>query len=165
VIVWRNDKFLVEDIITENFSAVIISPGPRRPSESGHSNQAVRLCIENQIPLLGVCLGHQAIGEYYGAQLVESQRIVHGKASAIKHDGLGVFKDLPEIIDVGRYHSLSLDRSQLSSELVVTAETLDDSEVMGIRHKNLLIEGVQFHPESILTDCGKLIVKNFYDSI
>jgi anthranilate synthase/aminodeoxychorismate synthase-like glutamine amidotransferase len=142
-------------------SHIIISPGPCTPRESGISNDVVRH-FAGRVPLLGVCLGHQCIAYVYGARIVRARRIMHGKTSLIRHDGLGVFRGLPNPLTATRYHSLIIEEGTLPAELVVSATCADDpSEIMGIRHRSQPIEGVQFHPESFLTPTGYKLLANF----
>jgi len=162
--VWRNDSFTIEDLHHFNPDKVLISPGPGRPQNSGQSPKVVGWCATNKVPLLGVCLGHQAIGEYFSVKLQKASRVVHGKTSWIEHDGKGLYQGLAPQIEVGRYHSLALNKESVPRELIITATTLDDGEVMGLRHRELPIHSVQFHPESILTPCGPQLLKNFIDA-
>jgi anthranilate synthase/aminodeoxychorismate synthase-like glutamine amidotransferase len=157
--VFRNDKVTIEEIEKLNPSRLLISPGPCTPSEAGVSIKAIQH-FSSHIPVLGVCLGHQSIGEAFGGQTVRANRIMHGKTSPMHHDGGGVFSDLPDPFDGMRYHSLIVEESDLPDCLIVTART-DQGELMGVRHKTLLVEGVQFHPESIMTPAGVLLLKNF----
>lgn len=156
----RNDAVSVEQIGNLRPGAVVISPGPGVPSDAGISLELVRWCQDNAIPLLGVCLGHQAIGEAFGARVVRAGQIMHGKTSMIHHSGVGVLSGLPDPFEATRYHSLVLDPATIPSELAVTATT-DDGVVMGVRHVSAAIEGVQFHPESILSQDGKKLLANF----
>ena len=142
---------------------IVISPGPKRPEHAGISVEVIRK-FGNRIPILGVCLGHQTIGYAFGGRIVQAKRLMHGKVSKIKHDGSRLFKGVPNPFEATRYHSLSVDRASLPGCLRVTAETTDaDREIMGLQHKEYPIFGVQFHPESILTPHGKLIIKNFLE--
>lgn len=163
--IWRNDEFSKKDLKSFHPKAVLISPGPARPQDSGLTPYVVEWCVANKVPLLGVCLGHQAIGEYFGAQLIRAQKVVHGKISTITHDGLGVFEGLEEELEVGRYHSLALKCVGFPRELKITSQTIDDQEIMGLRHNSLNIEGIQFHPESLLTPQGKKMLRNFFDRV
>jgi anthranilate synthase component II len=158
-VVFRNDAIDVAGIRAQRPDAVIISPGPGRP-ESGGVSLAVVVELAGEIPLLGVCLGHQCIGQAYGGRVVQAPVLMHGKTSAIFHTGTGIFTDLPNPFEATRYHSLVLDRDSLPDVLEVTAET-SDGVVMGIRHRQLGVEGVQFHPESILTTDGPRLLGNF----
>ncbi|MBU0691627.1 aminodeoxychorismate/anthranilate synthase component II [bacterium] len=156
-----NDKITARDILELKPSGLIISPGPGRPKESGRLPSLVTDLFE-QLPILGVCLGHQMIAECFGGKLTSAKQIIHGKASRIFHDGRGVFKDIPSPTEAGRYHSLAVDETSLPDCLNVTART-EDGEIMGLRHRELPIESVQFHPESILTPDGDALIKNFID--
>jgi anthranilate synthase component 2 len=158
-VVFRNDAIDIAGIRAEEPDAVIISPGPGRP-ESGGVSLAVVAELAGEIPLLGVCLGHQCIGQAYGGRVVSAPILMHGKTSAISHTGTGIFTDLPNPFEATRYHSLVLDRDSLPDVLEITAET-SDGVVMGIRHRDLGVEGVQFHPESILTTDGPRLLGNF----
>jgi anthranilate synthase component 2 len=161
-VVFRNDAIDVAGIRAVRPDAVIISPGPGRPENSGVS-LAVVSELGGEIPLLGVCLGHQCIGQAFGGLVVAAPVLMHGKTSAISHDGRGIFADLPNPFEATRYHSLVLDRDSLPEVLEITAETAD-GVVMGLRHRELGIEGVQFHPESILTPTGPKLLANFLDA-
>ncbi len=158
-VVYRNDAIDIAGIRAEAPDAVIISPGPGRPENSGVSLEAVT-ALAGEIPLLGVCLGHQCIGQAYGGRVVQAPVLMHGKTSAIFHTGAGVFADLPNPFEATRYHSLIVERDSLPDVLEVTAETADGI-VMGLRHRPTGIEGVQFHPESILTPEGPGLLANF----
>jgi anthranilate synthase/aminodeoxychorismate synthase-like glutamine amidotransferase len=144
-----------------DISHLVISPGPGRPAGAGISLEVVRN-FAGLLPILGVCLGHQTIGQAFGAKLVHANRLMHGKSSKISHDKSGVFKGLPDSFEAVRYHSLALDRDTLPGDLAVTA-TADDGEIMGIRHREYNIEGVQFHPESFGTLGGEVVFANFLD--
>jgi anthranilate synthase component II len=157
VSVFRNDAITVEEVGALEPDRLVISPGPGRPTDAGISVELVRR-LGPEVPTLGVCLGHQAIVEAFGGHVGRAQALLHGKSSVIRHDGMGVFADLPEEIEVGRYHSLAA--RDVPEELVVTATT-DDGEVMGVRHREHRIEGVQFHPESVLTPHGPELAANF----
>lgn len=158
--VYRNDKITVEKVKQKNPSHIIISPGPGFPRNAGISEDVI-MKLGDSIPIMGVCLGHQAIGEVYGGKVVHARELVHGKASDIQLDGnCELFGSLPEKIRAGRYHSLIVDRESLPADLIITAGT-DDGEIMGLRHKSYPVYGIQFHPESILTSCGKTIIRNF----
>jgi anthranilate synthase component 2 len=156
---FRNDEITLEEITAMAPDRICISPGPCSPKEAG-------ICISvlqhfaGKIPLLGVCLGHQAIGEAFGGKVIRAQQVMHGKTSAIAHTGVGVFQNIPSPYTVIRYHSLAIERASLPDCLEVTAWT-DDGEIMGVRHKELDVQGVQFHPESILSEHGHLLLKNF----
>ena len=160
VLVRRNDKLTVEDVedLAPQLDGIVISPGPCTPGEAGISVPLVRR-LAGTVPILGVCLGHQAIGAAFGGRITRAPRLMHGKVSMIAHDGVGVFAGLPNPFQATRYHSLIVERSTLPSELEVTAEA--DGLVMGLRHRTLPIEGVQFHPESILTPTGNDLLANF----
>jgi anthranilate synthase/aminodeoxychorismate synthase-like glutamine amidotransferase len=157
--VFRNDEIASEDIAAMKPGGIVISPGPCTPHEAGVSLAAVRE-FAGKIPILGVCLGHQAIGQAFGGEIVRAGRIVHGKTSAISHAGLGVFRGLPSPFTATRYHSLAIRRSTLPDCLEVTAQS-EDGEIMGVRHREFAVEGVQFHPESFLTEHGHALLKNF----
>jgi anthranilate synthase/aminodeoxychorismate synthase-like glutamine amidotransferase len=157
--VFRNDKVTVEEIEEREPTHIVISPGPCTPKEGGISNEVIRH-FAGKVPLLGVCLGHQCIGHTFGAEVVRAPRLMHGKTSLIHHDGRGVFEGLSNPFEATRYHSLIVKEDTLPDEFEVTARTEQD-ELMGIRHKTMAIEGVQFHPESILTDEGPRLLKNF----
>jgi anthranilate synthase/aminodeoxychorismate synthase-like glutamine amidotransferase len=160
-VVKRNDEITVEEIGTMGVTKMVISPGPCTPSEAGITVPAIRRWGET-IPTLGVCLGHQAIGEAYGGKIVRARTLMHGKTSRITHDGKGLFKDLPNPMEVMRYHSLVVETDSLPGELEVVARSKDDpSEIHSIRHREYPVWGVQFHPESILTQNGKDILRNF----
>jgi anthranilate synthase/aminodeoxychorismate synthase-like glutamine amidotransferase len=159
-IVHRNDRITVDEAIELAPDGVLLSPGPGRPETSGIICDAVTAFAAIGTPVLGVCLGHQAIGHVYGAAVVRAPQLMHGKTSAIEHDGAGVFAGLPSPLTATRYHSLVLDPATLPDELEVTARSAD-GVVMGVRHREVDVEGVQFHPESILTGCGHELLKNF----
>ena len=159
----RNDKITIAEIDDLLPEAIVVSPGPKRPEEAGISVELIRK-LGPKIPILGVCLGHQAIGTAFGAQVVGAKRIMHGKVSAIQHDGKTIFKGLENPFFATRYHSLAVEPSTLPPELEVSA-TADDGTVMGLRHRNYPIEGVQFHPESFLTSCGKKLLENFVNRV
>jgi len=157
--VYRNDEITLEGIAQRSPSHLVISPGPCAPEQAGISVAAIRHFM-GRLPILGVCLGHQSIGAALGARIVRAQQLMHGKTSAITTTGEGVFAGLPERFLVNRYHALAIDRATCPSELVVTARS-DDGEIMGVRHRSLPLQGVQFHPESILTEHGHALFKNF----
>jgi anthranilate synthase/aminodeoxychorismate synthase-like glutamine amidotransferase len=159
--VYRNDKITVKEIEDLSPKAIIISPGPGRPDDAGISKKVIEK-FAGKIPILGVCLGHQCIAEVYGAKVVQGDRIMHGKVSDIYHNGKGIFKDIPSPFTATRYHSLVVKPGTLKEPLELTAWT-SEKEIMGLRHKEMKIWGVQFHPESILTDKGKNILKNFLE--
>jgi anthranilate synthase/aminodeoxychorismate synthase-like glutamine amidotransferase len=160
VTVRRNDDIDVGGI-TGRFDAIVISPGPGRPADAGLTPQIVRAC-SGRLPILGVCLGCQAIGEVFGGRIVRARRLMHGKTSQIEHDGAGLFTGVENPFEATRYHSLVLDPESVPSILDVTA-TADDGAIMGLRHRTEPTVGVQFHPESILTKAGKSILKNFLE--
>ena len=157
--VHRNDQISLDQIRGLKPERILISPGPCSPCESGLSNDIIRTFGE-AIPLLGVCLGHQCIGHVFGANVVVNYRMMHGKTSPVKHNGRELFEGLPNPFQATRYHSLVIQPDSVPPQLEITAET-DEGEIMGIRHKTLPIWGVQFHPESILTENGRVILKNF----
>ncbi|MCD6079028.1 MAG: glutamine amidotransferase of anthranilate synthase [Ramlibacter sp.] len=159
--VFRNDEITIEQIAAREPDRLVISPGPCSPAEAGISVAAIRH-FAGKLPILGVCLGHQAIGAALGGKIVRAQRLMHGKTSEITTTREGVFAGLPERFTVNRYHSLAIQRESCPAELKVTAWT-EDGEIMGVRHKTLAIEGVQFHPESILTEHGHAMLKNFLE--
>jgi anthranilate synthase component 2 len=155
----RNDELTVDEIERMSPARVVLSPGPCTPNEAG-------VCLDligrfaGRVPILGVCLGHQAIGQAFGGKVVHAKELMHGKVSRIHHSGAGVFRGLPTPYDATRYHSLAIERASCPADLEVTAWT-EDGEIMGVRHRKLAVEGVQFHPESILTEHGHALLKNF----
>ena len=157
----RNDQITVEGIRELKPDHLVLSPGPCSPTEAGICVEAIQH-FAGKVPLLGVCLGHQAIGAALGGKVVRAQVQMHGKASTIRTDQQGVFRGLPEQFSVIRYHSLAIERASLPAELMVTA-TSEDGEIMGVRHRELAVEGVQFHPESILSEHGHALLKNFLE--
>jgi anthranilate synthase/aminodeoxychorismate synthase-like glutamine amidotransferase len=159
VVVYRNDEIDVPALAALKPQRLLISPGPCTPEKAGISIAAIRY-FSNLIPVLGVCLGHQAIGEAFGGETVRAGRIMHGKTSPITHDGRGIFTGLPQSFDAMRYHSLVVNEEKLPACLLVTARS-DQGELMGLRHRELPVEGVQFHPESIMTPAGVALLKNF----
>jgi anthranilate synthase component 2 len=159
VVVRASDEITVEEARALAPDRLVISPGPGRPADAGRSVELVR-ALGPRVPVLGVCLGHQAIVEAYGGRIGQARELRHGKTSVVRHDGLGIFSRLPEAIRVGRYHSLAA--TAVPDALVVSART-DDGEVMGIRHRSYPIEGVQFHPESVLTPDGPRMIQRFLD--
>ena len=158
----RNDQISIEEIESLNPKKIVISPGPCTPDKAGISIEAIRN-FAGKIPLLGVCLGHQSVGAAFGGEVVKAGKLMHGKTSEVRHDGKTLFKGLPNPFTATRYHSLVLNRKTLPDCFEITAES-DDNEIMGIRHKELSVEGVQFHPESILTTHGKDLLKNFIEN-
>ncbi|PGS49476.1 aminodeoxychorismate/anthranilate synthase component II [Bacillus sp. AFS041924] len=159
LIVKRNDEITLEEIEALAPSYLMISPGPCTPNEAGISLKAIEH-FAGKIPILGVCLGHQSIAQVFGGDVVRAERLMHGKTSAITHEGLGLFRDLPSPIDVTRYHSLIVKKETFPEDLQITAWT-NEGEIMALKHKTLPIEGVQFHPESIMSQFGKEMLRNF----
>ncbi|MBS0323750.1 MAG: aminodeoxychorismate/anthranilate synthase component II [Proteobacteria bacterium] len=159
--VYRNDAITLEQIEALQPRRIVISPGPCSPNEAGISVATLQR-FAGKVPLLGVCLGHQAIGQAFGGHVVRARQVMHGKTSPVRHTGTGVFTGLPDPLTVTRYHSLAIERKTLPDCLEITAWTNDD-EIMGVRHKSLAVEGVQFHPESILTERGHALLRNFLD--
>ena len=159
-VVHRNDVLSAADVVTQNPAGIVISPGPGTPDKAGISLDIVAAAAEHGIPLLGVCLGHQSIGQHFGGKVVQAPSIMHGKVGDIRHQGAGVFEGLPSPLKATRYHSLVVDRAGLPDCLEVTAETEDDI-IMGLQHRELPIHGVQFHPESIATEHGHALLRNF----
>ena len=155
----RNDKITLKEIEQKQPEKIVVSPGPRRPEDAGISYDVIKHFWES-IPILGVCLGHQCVGYSYGGSIVGDGEIMHGKTSLISHDGKGVFNGLPNPFEAIRYHSLAVYKDDLPEELEVTAWT-DNGLIMGVRHVNFPVEGIQFHPESIMTGVGKYLLKNF----
>jgi anthranilate synthase component II len=158
-LVHRSDALTLDEIVALDPDAVLISPGPGRPSDAGLSNSVIEH-FAGRRPVLGVCLGHQCIGEVFGGEVVRAGEVMHGKTSLIRHRSAGVFAGLPNPLEATRYHSLVVDRSSVPDVLEITAET-DDGTVMGLRHREVDVEGVQFHPESILTVSGHDLMRNF----
>ena len=162
----RNDQIGVDQVVATDASHVMISPGPCTPNEAGISMAAIEALAGNK-PILGVCLGHQSIGQVFGGEIVHARKIMHGKTSPVFHNGVGVFAGLESPFIATRYHSLVIDRDSVPDCLEVTAWTEDDDggidEIMGVRHREMQIEGVQFHPESILTDNGHALLRNFLE--
>jgi len=161
-LVLRHDEATLEEMVALDPAAVLVSPGPGRPEDAGVSNAAIAEFGGQGVPVLGVCLGHQCIGQLYGGRVVRAAQVMHGKTSPIHHTGAGVFAGLPTPFEATRYHSLVVDRDSVPDCLEITAET-DDGVVMGLRHRDLPVEGVQFHPESILTEGGHKLLQNFLD--
>lgn len=161
VVVWRNDKISVEEVITKNPMGIIISPGPCTPDGAGICLDLVK-AVAGKIPLLGVCLGHQTIGQVFGGNVVRAPKVMHGKTSMITHNGTGIFEGIPSPYQAARYHSLTVDKNTLPTCFDATA-TSDDGLLMAIKHKEYELYGVQFHPESIASDHGHSLLKNFLD--
>ncbi|GAC1624726.1 MAG: aminodeoxychorismate/anthranilate synthase component II [Candidatus Acidiferrum sp.] len=157
--VHRNDKISVEEIVRRRPDRIVISPGPCTPNEAGISVELIQR-LKGKLPILGVCLGHQAIGAAFGGEIVRAPKLFHGKTSEIQHDRKGIFRKLKNPFTATRYHSLIVEKKSFPRELIITAET-GDGIIMGLRHRRYKIEGVQFHPESILTESGKQLLKNF----
>lgn len=159
--VYRNDKITLSEIESMKPDRIVISPGPCTPKEAGISVNLIKH-FAGRTPILGVCLGHQSIGYAFGGEIVHAKKLMHGKTSIINHDGKTIFKNLPNPFEATRYHSLVIEKEGIPDELEISAET-DDGEIMGVRHKEYIIEGVQFHPESILTKVGKDLLRNFLE--
>jgi anthranilate synthase component 2 len=157
--VHRNDAITLDQIAAWAPEKIVVSPGPCTPTEAGISVATIQR-FAGKIPILGVCLGHQAIGQAFGGRIVRAQRVMHGKISPVTHDGRGVFAGLPSPFDVTRYHSLAIERATFPPCLEISA-TADDGEIMGVRHREFAVEGVQFHPEAILTEHGHALLANF----
>ncbi len=157
--VYRNDAISVSEALELEPTHLVISPGPGRPEDAGVSLDMIEAFAE-RVPLLGVCLGHQCLVNYFGGNIVRAERLMHGKTSMVRHDGKTIYDDLSQPFEVGRYHSLCAEHESLPDELVLTAET-ERGEIMGVRHKTLPLEGVQFHPESVLTPEGDALMANF----
>ena len=157
--VMRNDKITSSDILKKRYSKIVISPGPGNPNQSGNCLKIVKT-LYKKIPILGVCLGHQIIGQVFGSNIIQAKKLMHGKTSKIFSKKIGILKNLPKKFDATRYHSLIIDKKSLSKDLEITAET-ENGLIMGIRHKKYHVHGVQFHPESIKTKLGIKILKNF----
>jgi len=162
--VFRNDAAGCDELFARRPAGVVISPGPGEPGDAGVSVAMVHACAERGVPLLGVCLGHQAIGLAFGGRIVRARSIMHGKVSPISHDGRGVFAGLPSPFEATRYHSLVIEEASCPAVLEISART-PDGEIMAVRHRERPIEGVQFHPESILTTCGKQLLANFLERV
>ncbi len=160
--VLRNDAATAEEALAIGAAAIILSPGPCAPDQAGICLKLIRLSAERRVPLLGVCLGHQAIGQEFGGKVIRAPQPMHGKVSPVTHDNSGVFAGLPSPFNATRYHSLIVERSSLPADLTITAETADGL-IMGLAHKTLPIHGVQFHPESIASEHGHDILRNFLD--
>lgn len=157
---FRNDKITIAEIEKLKPAHIVISPGPKEPKDAGISCNVIRH-FAGKIPILGVCLGMQSIGYVFGGKIVRAKNLMHGKTSKIYHDGKTIFKGLKNPFTATRYHSLVVERESLPDVLEISANTKEDDEIMGLRHKELKVEGVQFHPESILSECGKDLLKNF----
>jgi anthranilate synthase/aminodeoxychorismate synthase-like glutamine amidotransferase len=157
--VFRNDELGVDEIERMSCSHIVISPGPCTPNEAGITLALIER-MAGRVPILGVCLGHQAIGQAFGGKVVRAKQVMHGKVSRIRHDGAGVFEEIPDPFVATRYHSLVVARESLPDCLAVTAES-EDGEIMGLRHRSLAVEGVQFHPEALLTEHGHKMLQNF----
>jgi len=157
----RNDQITVDAVAALAPERIVISPGPCTPNEAGVTLELIRR-LAGRIPILGVCLGHQAIGQAFGGRIVRAPRVMHGKVSRVHHDGQGVFAGIPNDFVATRYHSLVIERGTLPGCLAVSAES-DDGDIMGVRHRTLAVEGVQFHPEALLTEHGHALLKNFLD--
>jgi len=157
----RNDKITSKDIVYKRYNKIVISPGPGNPNQSGNCLDILKN-LHKDIPFLGVCLGHQIIGQFFGSKIVQAKKLMHGKTSKIKSKKIGILKNLPITFEATRYHSLIIDKKSLSKDLEITAET-KDGLIMGVQHKKFNIHGVQFHPESIKTKLGIKILKNFID--
>ena len=157
----RNDKITSKDIVNKRYNKIVISPGPGNPNQSGNCLDILKN-LHKDIPFLGVCLGHQIIGQVFGSKIVQAKKLMHGKTSTIKSKKIGILKNLPITFEATRYHSLIIDKKSLSKDLEITAET-EDGLIMGVQHKKFNIHGVQFHPESIKTKLGIKILKNFID--
>ena len=155
----RNDKITAKDIKKNNYNKIVISPGPGNPSQSGNCINILK-SLHKEMPFLGVCLGHQIIGQVFGSKIIQAKKLMHGKISKIKSKKIGILKNLPKTFEATRYHSLIIDKKTLSDSLEITAET-EDGLIMGVQHKVYNIHGVQFHPESIKTKLGIKILKNF----
>ncbi|MCL4427648.1 MAG: aminodeoxychorismate/anthranilate synthase component II [Deltaproteobacteria bacterium] len=159
-VVFRNDAIDISDIIKMNPEKIVISPGPKSPVEAGITVEVIKN-FYSKIPILGVCLGHQAIGYAFGAEIIRAKNVMHGKVSSIKHDSSFIYKDVPSPFEATRYHSLVINKKNLPDIINITAISLDDDEIMGIEVKGSKVYGVQFHPESVLTSFGKQIINNF----
>ena len=155
----RNDKINSKEIVRKNYNKIVISPGPGNPNQSGNCINILKTLYQ-ELPFLGVCLGHQIIGQVFGSKIVQAKKLMHGKTSKIRSKKTGILKNLPKTFEATRYHSLIIEKKSLSKDLIITAET-DDGIIMGVQHKKFNIHGVQFHPESIKTKLGIKILKNF----
>ena len=166
--VYRNDKITLNELLAKQPDGILLSPGPCTPEESGVCLEILRWALEpnsRTMPIFAVCLGHEAIGTVCGSPIVRAQKIMHGKSSPIHHDGKGLYNGIPQSFRAIRYHSLVIDKNQPPANFIVSATSEDDHEIMGVRHISLPIEGVQFHPESVLTEHGLKIVENFVNQI
>ena len=155
----RNDKISSKEIVRKNYNKIVISPGPGNPNQSGNCINILKT-LHQELPFLGVCLGHQIIGQVFGSKIIQAKKLMHGKTSKIRSKKTGILKNLPKTFEATRYHSLIIEKKSLSKDLEITAET-DDGIIMGVQHKKFNIHGVQFHPESIKTKLGMKILKNF----
>jgi anthranilate synthase component 2 len=161
VVVRRNDEITVPEVEALAPHAIVVSPGPSRPKHAGISLELIAR-LAGRVPILGVCLGHQAIGQAFGGRVVRAHQVMHGKVSRVRHDGKGLFRGLPREFQATRYHSLAVERASLPTCLTITAQS-DDGEIMGLRHGRLAVEGVQFHPEALLTEHGHQMLQNFIE--
>ncbi len=159
--VYRNQALSPERLLAQKPTAIVLSPGPGRPADAGVMPELIPLAIRREVPLLGVCLGHQGIAEAFGAKIIPARQIMHGKSSAMLHHGNGIFSGLPSPFRAVRYHSLAVDETTLPADLEITCRTSDDGEIMGLRHRNYFAESVQYHPESILSEYGMRQIRNF----
>ncbi len=157
--IFRNDKIKINEILKKKYKKIVISPGPGNPNQAGSCLKIVKK-LYKKIPILGVCLGHQIIGQVFNSKIVIAKNLMHGKTSLIKNNGMGIFKGVKKVITATRYHSLIIDRNNLGKDLIITAET-NDKVIMGVMHKKYNVHGVQFHPESIKTPIGLQLLKNF----
>ncbi|MCP8617979.1 anthranilate synthase component II [Salirhabdus salicampi] len=164
IIVKRNDEITVDEIKTLNPDAIVLSPGPGRPENAGVCIDVIQ-SLHKTYPILGICLGHQAIGAAFGGNIIEADQIKHGKTSELTHNGQGVFADVEQLAEVMRYHSLIIEKDSLPFEFETTATSSDDNEIMAIQHKEFPVYGLQFHPESIGTDLGKIMLGNFLKTL
>lgn len=164
VTVFRNDQLNIEDISTLNPEAIILSPGPGKPDQAGICPEVVK-AFHKRMPFLGICLGHQVIAQAFGGEISQANTIKHGKTSLMTHNGNGLFSYLTQPLEVMRYHSLVIDRNTLPDELKITATSLEDNEIMAIKHRQYPVHGIQFHPESIGTLAGKKMIRNFLQEI
>ena len=160
--VYRNDKIGIARIKKNKYKKIVISPGPGNPTQAGNCIKIVRYFYKT-IPILGVCLGHQIIGQVFNSKIIGAKNLMHGKTSIIKHNGTGIFKNLPNPFRATRYHSLVVDEETLPDELIISARSEDDNEIMGLKHKEYNIQGIQCHPESILTESGRKLLMNFIE--